>query len=148
MAVALKEAWKNLELLAGGPFGAVIVKDGEIISCARNMVLARQDPTMHAEIVAIREACQKLGRIDLSDCVIYTTCEPCPMCLGAICWARIKKIYYGCTRDDAARIGFSDADIYKAIAGNLLLVEIENIEREACLELFKAWGEKTPEAPY
>ena len=96
----------------GGPFGAVIVKDGEIVATGVNRVTANHDPTAHAEVSAIRAACQKLGTFDLSGCEIYTSCEPCPMCLGAIYWAHLDKIYYGNNKTDAARIGFDDSFIY------------------------------------
>ncbi len=97
----------------GGPFGAVIVRNGEIIAVGTNWVVPKNDPTAHAEVEAIRQASAKLNRFDLSDCEIYTSCEPCPMCLGAIYWAKIKKVYYANTRYDAASIGFDDEFIYK-----------------------------------
>ena len=100
----------------GGPFGAVVVHDGRIIGEGWNRVLATRDPTAHAEIVAIREACQRLGRFSLDGAEIYATAEPCPMCLGAILWARIKRLYYGNTRLDAAAIGFDDAAFYDEVA--------------------------------
>jgi guanine deaminase len=96
----------------GGPFGAVIVRDGIIIAEGTNRVTGTNDPTAHAEIVAIREACAKLGRFQLSDCDIYTSCEPCPMCLGGIYWGRLRSVFYGNSRDDAARAGFDDSLIY------------------------------------
>lgn len=102
----------------GGPFGAAIVKDGEIISTGVNRVTANNDPTAHAEISAIREACKKLNTFDLSGCVIYTSCEPCPMCLGAVYWARLDKMYYGNTKTDAKKIGFDDSFIYDEIKLN------------------------------
>ncbi|HPM85859.1 MAG TPA: nucleoside deaminase [archaeon] len=112
MQKAIKEAFRGMKVNHGGPFGAVIVRKGKIISSAHNTVLKTNDPTAHAEINAIRKATKKLKRFDLSDCEIYSSCEPCPMCLAAIEWARIKKLYYGCTREDANRIGFSDKIIY------------------------------------
>ena len=99
----------------GGPFGAVLVRDGEVVARGFNNVLISKDPTAHAEVDAIRKASEALDTFDLSDCELYTSCEPCPMCLGAIYWARIRKVYYGNTRQDAARIGFDDALIYEEI---------------------------------
>ena len=99
----------------GGPFGAVIVKNGKIVASGVNRVTANNDPTAHAEVNAIRKACEKLKTFDLSDCVIYTSCEPCPMCLGAIYWAHIGHIYYGNTKDDAKKIGFDDSFIYSEL---------------------------------
>lgn len=99
----------------GGPFGAVIVRDGEIIAEGANEVITSNDPTAHAEIVAIRRACTKLGTFELKDCEIFTSCEPCPMCLSAIYWARLARIYYANTREDAARIGFDDDFLYREI---------------------------------
>ena len=100
----------------GGPFGAVVARDGEIVSTGVNRVTDEHDPTSHAEVNAIREACRKLGTFDLSGCEIYTSCEPCPMCLGAIYWARLDRMYYGNTKADAAAIGFDDAFIYRELA--------------------------------
>jgi guanine deaminase len=99
----------------GGPFGAVIVRDGEIIAEGWNQVTSRNDPTAHAEVVAIRAACERLQTFDLSDCEIFASCEPCPMCLGAIYWARLRALYYGNTRQEAAAIGFDDEFIYKEV---------------------------------
>ncbi len=112
MLEAIKEAKKGLRKNQGGPFGAVIVKNGKIIARGHNMVLSTNDPTAHAEVTAIRRAAKKLKRFDLSDCELYTSCEPCPMCLAATEWAKIKTLYYGCTRNDAAKIGFDDKKIY------------------------------------
>ena len=151
MKTALDMAFKGMNSGQGGPFGAAIVQNGAIISVAHNRVLATNDPTMHAEIAAIRAACEKLGRFDLSDCEIYSTCQPCPMCLGAIFWAKIPTLYYGCTEDDAEKIGFSDKFIYDAIRGGLEnqnKLEILKIDREKCLEAFKAWEEKQDKNMY
>jgi guanine deaminase len=115
MRKATNEAYKGMRAKDGGPFGAVIVKKGKIIATAHNMVLKTKDPTAHAEITAIRKATKKLKRFDLSDCEIYSSCEPCPMCLAAIEWARMKKLYYGCTREDANSAGFSDRDLYEEV---------------------------------
>lgn len=144
MKKAIKKAKENLEEEDGGPFGAVIVKDGKIISTGKNLVLKTNDPTMHAEIVAIRKASEKLNSFDLSECEIYTTCEPCPMCMGAVFWAKIKAIYFGCTRKDAEKIGFSDNYIYEAFEKNFDVEtpKIKNEGREDCIKLFEEFNKK------
>ena len=123
----------------GGPFGAVITdKEGNIIAKGNNMVLKNNDPTAHAEVTVIREACKKLGTYDLSGYVLYTSCEPCPMCLSAIIWANIKEVYYACTREDAGRIGIRDDVIYEYLEGkNRELLNLKQIDREGCIELFE-----------
>lgn len=125
----------------GGPFGAVITdKDGNIIAQGNNMVLANNDPTAHAEVTVIREACKKLGTYDLSNCILYTSCEPCPMCLSAIIWANIKNVYYGCTREDAGNIGFRDDAIYEYLEGKRKdLIEIKQLDRDDCIALFEEY---------
>ncbi len=125
----------------GGPFGAVIVdKAGNIIAKGNNMVLANNDPTAHAEVTVIREACKKLETYDLSGCTLYTSCEPCPMCLSAIIWANIKEVYYACTREDAGKIGFRDDIIYDYLEGkNKDLIKLEQIDREKCIDLFEEY---------
>ena len=135
---AVEEAKKGMQEEDGGPFGAVIVNQkGEIIARGHNEVLKTNDPTAHAEICAIRKACQKLNTKDLSNCRIYSTCEPCPMCLSAIIWANIKTIYYGSTRKDASKVGFKDDDIYEFLKGkNELLKRIE-INSQECKELLE-----------
>jgi len=151
MKQAVKEAFKGMEKEEGGPFGAVIVKDGKIIARAHNQVLKNNDPTCHAEMQAIRKACKKLKRFDLSDCEIYTSCEPCPMCYGGICWSKIKKMYYGCDAQDANSIGFDDEYIYEAIRGNINpeeVVAVEHIDREECLKPFDEWKSKTKKTQY
>ena len=134
----------------GGPFGAVIVKDGEIIAGRSNSVTLDNDPTAHAEVNTIREACQKLGTFDLSDCVIYTSCEPCPMCFGAIYWAHLDRIYYGANQHDAAAINFDDAFIYRELA-----VPVEQREKQMtallpseALAAFEAWRQKDDKVEY
>ena len=120
----------------GGPFGAVITdKDGNIISVANNQVLKNNDPTAHAEVQAIREACKKLNTHDLSGYILYTSCEPCPMCLSAIIWANIKEVYYACTRKDAGEIGFRDDAIYEFLETN----NEKQIDREDCIHLFNEY---------
>lgn len=114
MAIAL--AIENVRSGRGGPFAAVVAKDGMVIGRGVNLVTATNDPTAHAEMAAIRAACQALGSFHLADCELYTTCEPCPMCLGAIYWARLERYYYGNTRTDAAKIGFDDARIYQELS--------------------------------
>ncbi|MCX7748381.1 MAG: nucleoside deaminase [Clostridia bacterium] len=150
MCIALKEAIKGVEVGDGGPFGAVIVKDGEIISKAHNKVVKTNDPTAHAEVLAIREASRKLGRFDLSDCEIFSSCEPCPMCFAAIHWAKIKKLYFGCTREDASKIGFDDKFIYDVIMGTVeeKQVELREIDRDECLKAFLKWDEKNDKVSY
>lgn len=125
----------------GGPFGAVITDiEGNIISTGNNKVLKDNDPTAHAEIVAIRNACGKLKTYDLSNYILYTSCEPCPMCLSAIIWANIKKVYYACTKEDAASIGFRDNIIYKYLEGkNEKLINLQQIDREECIDLFRKY---------
>lgn len=116
MEEAIRLAVENVEQGTGGPFGAVIVKEGEVIASCNNTVTPDNDPTAHAEVNAIREACRKLGTYQLEGCEIYCSCEPCPMCLGAIYWARPAKVYYASTKEDAARAGFDDSFIYQEIA--------------------------------
>ena len=127
----------------GGPFGAVITdKEGNIIAKGNNMVLKNNDPTAHAEVTVIREACKKLGTYDLSGYVLYTSCEPCPMCLSAIIWSNIKEVYYACTREDAGKIGFRDDVIYVYLEGkNYNLIELKKIDRQDCIKLFEEYEE-------
>jgi len=151
MQMAVEEGFKNIRSGDGGPFGAVIVRDGAVIARARNKVLLTQDPTMHAEMIAIRRACETLGRFDLSDCELYSTCLPCPMCIGAIFWARISKLHYGAHDADADAIGFSDKIIYDAIRTGFQgqgALAIEALDREGCLELFRAWEHKLDKKMY
>jgi guanine deaminase len=115
MQKAVDEALQNVLSNHGGPFGAIVVKDGKIIGIGRNEVTASNDPTAHAEVQAIRDACKYLNNFQLTDCEIYTSCEPCPMCIGAIYWARPKAVYYACTKQDAAKIGFDDQFIYEQL---------------------------------
>ena len=136
MKKAIENAYNGINNLQGGPFGAVIVdNNGNIIANGNNKVLIDKDPTAHAEIVAIRNACKILKTNDLSNCTIYTSCEPCPMCLSAIIWANIKNVYYGCTRKDAADIGFRDDAIYEFIKGNNNIISLKQIDREHCIEI-------------
>lgn len=150
MKIAIEEANKSIKAKEGGPFGAVIVKNGEIIAQGHNQVIGTHDPTAHAEIQVIREAAKKLDDFDLSGCEIYTTGEPCPMCYSAIHWARIDKIYYGCTREDAADIGFDDALLYDVMEGKKKHAHLakEQVDRESCLVPFKKWNKMTDKTPY
>ena len=143
MKQAIKESKKGMLKNHGGPFGAVIVKDGKIISSSHNQVLKTNDPTSHAEINAIRKASQKLQSYDLSGCDIYTSCMPCPMCLGAIKWANISNIYYGATSEDADKIGFRDLIFYDDKDQNLI-----NIDRKEALKVFRLWSEKEDKKLY
>lgn len=150
MREAIDMAIKGMLNNEGGPFGAVVVKEGVIIGRGNNMVLATNDPSAHAEVVAIRDACRYLGNFQLDGCVIYTSCEPCPMCLGAIYWARPEKFYYACTRKDAADIGFDDDFIYREIDLNPSERSIPAYEmsREEALKAFKTWTEKEDKTAY
>ncbi len=150
MGMAVREAFKGMTDNEGGPFGAVIVKDGRVIAKGHNLVVKAKDPTAHAEIVAIQRASKKLKRFDLSDCEIYSTCEPCPMCMAAIYWAKIRSIYNGCTKEDAEKIGFADRAIDAAIKGKLTgrKLKMIPIERESCLKLFAGWNQKPDKVPY
>src|SRR4051812_11550658 len=134
----------------GGPFGCVVVKGDEIVGRGNNKVSSTNDPTAHAEITAIRDACKNLGTFQLDDCEIYTSCEPCPMCLGAIYWARPKVIYYANNRSDAAEIGFDDSMIYDEITRDLKerKIPIIPIGREDALKVFKSWMEKADKTAY
>ena len=143
MELAKRNAEEGINRGEGGPFGVVIIdKEGHIISNGNNQVIKNNDPTAHAEIVAIREACKKLNTYDLSDYILYTSCEPCPMCLSAIIWANIKEVYYGCTKEDAGEIGFRDDMIYDYLKGNNFnLIDLKKMDREECLEVFKKYKE-------
>jgi guanine deaminase len=116
MEKAVAEALQNVSTNQGGPFGAIVVKNGQIVGIGRNEVTSSNDPTAHAEVQAIRDACRNLNTYQLDDCEIYTSCEPCPMCFGAIYWARPKAVYYACTKEDAAKIGFDDQFIYDQLS--------------------------------
>ena len=142
MKIAMENAQKGIRNNEGGPFGAVIVDaKGNIVGRGNNRVLADNDPTAHAEVMAIRDACHNLNTYDLTGCTLYTSCEPCPMCLSAIIWANIKKVYYGCTKDDAADIGFRDSMIYDFIRGeNKNLLNLEEMDRNECLEVFEEYS--------
>ena len=135
---------------AGGPFGAVVVLDGKIVGEGYNQVTPTNDPTAHAEIVAIRNACQKLKSFQLDECVLYTSCEPCPMCLGAIYWARPKEIFFACTHTDAANAGFDDSFIYEEIERPIETRKIKSVNflRDEGLTVFNNWMTKTDKTEY
>ncbi len=149
MRQAIELAVENVKC-GGGPFGAVIVRDGKVVATGVNRVTANNDPTAHAEVSAIRAACTKLGTFDLSGCVIYTSCEPCPMCLGAIYWAHIDKIYYGANQHDAAAVNFDDSFIYREL--ELKPADrnkpVENILHDEALAPFNLWREKDDKIAY
>lgn len=128
----------------GGPFGAVVVKNGQIVGKGNNKVTSTFDPTAHAEVVAIRDACKNLNTFQLDDCIIYTSCEPCPMCLGAIYWARPKAVYYGCTKQDAADINFDDDFIYKELKVPMTdrKIPFKQLGRKNALKAFQLWSKK------
>lgn len=149
MKEAIEVSMENIQH-GGGPFGAVVVKDGEIIARSGNSVTRDNDPTAHAEVNAIREAAKVLKNHDLSGCVIYSSCEPCPMCLSAIYWARIDRIYYGNNRYDAADIGFDDNFLYEELRKDLneRTIPIEQLDRNEALKTFAAWKEMEDKIPY
>ena len=154
MEIAKDLANQNLKTNAGGPFGACIVKEGKIIGKGSNHVLANNDPTAHAEIMAIRDACRNINSYDLSDCELYTSCYPCPMCLSAIIWANIKKVYYGNTKEDAADIGFRDDFIYDFIEKLSLneqdntILDLKSLDREETIEEFNKFKNKEDKTIY
>jgi tRNA(Arg) A34 adenosine deaminase TadA len=150
MQEAIRIATHGIRTNQGGPFGAVIVKNGLIVGKGNNQVSSTNDPTAHAEMVAIREACKNLGHFQLDDCIIYTTCEPCPMCLGAIYWARPKRIYYACDRGDAAAINFDDDYIYREMELPLAQRRIPAVSllRNEGLMLFEEWRHKNDKTLY
>ena len=154
MKIAKELSDNNLKTNVGGPFGACIVKDGKVIGKGSNHVLVNNDPTAHAEVMAIRDACKNINSYDLSGCEIYTSCYPCPMCLSAIIWANIKKVYYGNTKEDAAKIGFRDDFIYDYIKNidksfqNDNALNLECMDREETIKTFSAFSEKSNKTIY
>ena len=150
MARAIQLAIDNVTSGRGGPFGAIVVKDSNVIAEAANLVTATNDPTAHAEIVAIRAACQKLDVFDLEGCEIFTSCEPCPMCLGAIYWARLSRIYFASDAADASQAGFDDSLIYREIAQPYSQRKVPMIQtmRDEALAAFRAWQEKSNKIEY
>jgi guanine deaminase len=150
MREAIEEGRKGMLAGEGGPFGAVIVKNGQIIGRGHNQVFALQDPTAHAEVQAIRNACKNLGDFQLTDCELYSSCEPCPMCLGAIYWARPAKLFFACSREDAAAANFDDEFIYQELAQplNQRKIPTEILLRDEALELFNIWKKKSDKTQY
>jgi guanine deaminase len=150
MSEAVQFAHANVLSNSGGPFGAIVVKGGVIVGVGRNEVTRSNDPTAHAEVQAIRDACQRLGSFQLTDCEIYTSCEPCPMCLGAIYWARPKAVYYACTKQDAAKIGFDDQFIYEQIAlpHTQRSIPMSQVTPDGYLKPFQAWESSMSRTDY
>lgn len=150
MAEAIRLSLKMMRAGKGGPFGAVIVRNGKIIARGFNRVTSQNDPTAHAEMVAIRLACQKLQSFQLTGCELYTSCEPCPMCLGAIYWARPKKVFYANTKEDAAKIGFDDAFIYEELDRPPVKrkLKMEPMMRDQALAVFREWQKKADKIRY
>lgn len=150
MHEAIELSKKGIDNGEGGPFGCVIVKDDTIVGRGNNQVTSTNDPTAHAEVVAIRDACKNLNTFQLDDCEVYTSCEPCPMCLGAIYWARPKIIYYANNREDAASIGFDDSMIYEELGVELKKrkIPIVSIGRKAALKVFEEWKNKENKMSY
>ena len=150
MRRAIELAIGNVREGKGGPFGALVAKDGAIVATGTNLVTTSYDPTAHAEIVAIREACRALGSFQLAGCEIYTSCEPCPMCMGAIYWARPSAVYFGATHADAARIGFDDSFIYDQlrVPSEARMIPMTELLREEALAAFVEWERKADRIPY
>ncbi|HXU50025.1 MAG TPA: nucleoside deaminase [Candidatus Binatia bacterium] len=150
MARAIELAIENARSGRGGPFGAIVVKDGAILAEGTNRVTAANDPTAHAEIVAIRAACAKLGVFQLNGFDLYASCEPCPMCLGAIYWARPARVYFAGTAADASRVGFDDSLIYRELPlpPQHRSIPMVQMMREEALEAFRVWEEKPNKVPY
>lgn len=150
MNVAIELSLKGMLSNEGGPFGAIITQNNKIIGRGNNRVTSSNDPTAHAEVNAIRDACKNIGNFELIDCVLYTSCEPCPMCLGAIYWARIPKVYYACSRSDAANIGFDDALIYKEISLPIeeRMIAMNQICQHKAIEVFNQWDSKVDKTKY
>jgi tRNA(Arg) A34 adenosine deaminase TadA len=149
MDMAAQLSFDNIDR-GGGPFGAVIVKDGEVVATGVNQVTLNNDPTAHAEVSAIRAACSKIGTFQLSDCVVYSSCEPCPMCLSALYWAGVKKIYFGNTKEDAAAIDFSDKFIYEEIDRapadrHIPAIHVDNTQT---IKAFRKWAAKPDKIKY
>ncbi|MEN9570837.1 MAG: hypothetical protein RL172_2068 [Bacteroidota bacterium] len=150
MQQAIELSQNGISNNEGGPFGCIIVKGDVVVGRGNNKVTSHNDPTAHAEVVAIRDACHNLGTFQLDDCEVYTSCEPCPMCLGAIYWARPKVVYFANNRQDAADIGFDDSMIYDEMAADLQQrkIPILPLGREAALKVFEAWSNKTDKTLY
>jgi guanine deaminase len=150
MQLAIRLATENVRSGAGGPFGAVVARNGEIVATGVNRVTADNDPTAHAEVNAIREACKALGTFQLPGCVLYTSCEPCPMCLGAIYWVRLDSVYFGNTCDDAAQAGFDDSHIYEEmkVLRHERKVPMLQLLPDHAIESFRLWVEQQAKISY
>ncbi|MGH9721073.1 MAG: nucleoside deaminase [Bryobacteraceae bacterium] len=150
MRQAIALAIENVRQAGGGPFGALVARGGKVVATGVNRVTTTNDPTAHAEVVAIREACRALGEFQLTGCEIYTTCEPCPMCLGAIYWARPDRVYFACTRRDAAEAGFDDSFIYEQVAADVAQRTIPMVPllRDEAQAIFRDWKQKSGKVPY
>ena len=149
MAMAAELAERNIDA-GGGPFGAVIVKDGAVIATGVNTVTLGNDPTAHAEVNAIRSACRKMGVFKLDECVVYTSCEPCPMCLSALYWAGVSRIYYGNTKEDADAVDFSDQFIYREIGKcpESRMIPCIRVKNDRTIKAFEMWSDKTDKVKY
>lgn len=150
MSRAIQLSLENIASGLGGPFAAVVVKDGKIVAEGANRVTSTNDPTAHAEVVAIREACKKIGHFELTGCDIYTTCEPCPMCLGAIYWARPARVFFACTAADASAVGFDDSFIYDELGRpqSGRKIPMQQLMREEALQIFRVWENKQDKIRY
>lgn len=149
MKLAKDLSLENLKTNAGGPFGAVIVKDNKIIGKGSNNVLKNNDPTAHAEIMAIRDACNNIGSYNLNGCILYTSCYPCPMCLSAIIWSNIKEVYYGNTKEDAEKIGFRDNFIYEYLKEfSTDTITMKQIDRDETIKVFNEYNDKEDKTIY
>jgi guanine deaminase len=150
MARAIELSLENVRSGKGGPFGALVVKSGGILAEGTNVVTSTNDPTAHAEIVAIREACKKIGKFELKNCEIYANCEPCPMCMGAIYWVRPERVYFAATAADAASIGFDDMLIYEELKkpADARKISMTQLMREEALNIFRVWEEKSDRIRY
>jgi len=150
MRAAIRLSRSKMRANCGGPFGAIVVRHGRIVGRGWNQVTSTNDPTAHAEMTAIRDACRRLKTFQLADCELYTSCEPCPMCLSAIYWARLKKIFYANTRRDAARIAFDDDRIYRELAkpASRRNLPMQQLLRPEALKVFAEWQTKTDKTPY
>lgn len=147
MKLAVEEAEKGIASNEGGPFGCVIVKNGEVVGKGHNQVVKNNDPTCHGEMMAIRDACRKTGNFDLSGCELYTTGEPCPMCFGAILWANISRVFYGCNIKDTEKIGFRDRRFYED-SEKIKAELFEENGREECLELYRKYSQRSEKTNY
>ncbi len=148
MDEAIMEAYEGIQNFHGGPFGAVVVKDGKIIGRGHNQVLKNNDPTAHGEIMAIRDACKNLNTFDLSGCSLYSTAQPCPMCLCSMLWANIEEVYYGCNTKDTENIGFRDDKFYEAMNSENALIKLKELSRDKCYGLFEHYASTCGNATY